>query len=79
MSSPLPFLKDKKPQAGVIVEHRSESDSKENHGLAAAAMELLKAIESKDAKGIAMALRCAFELLDSEPHEEGPHLDEESN
>lgn len=39
-----------------------------------AASDLLHAIETKNTKLIAIALRAAFEILDNEPHEEGPHL-----
>lgn len=70
MSSPLPFLKEK-TQAGVVAEHRESPETPA--GLMAVSDELIQAIESKDAKGVAMALQNAFYLLDSEPHEEGPH------
>lgn len=70
----LPFLEDSK-NVGVAVEHRSEGP--ENHGLMLAADELIKAVERKDRKGVAMALANAFELLDSMPHEEGPHEGDE--
>lgn len=36
--------------------------------------ELHTALNSKDYKGAAEIFRSAFELLDSEPHEEGPHV-----
>lgn len=74
MSSPLPFLQDK-AQVGVAVEHRGEAP--ENHGLMSCADELLRAIEAKDRKGVMMALANAFDLLDSMPHEEGPHEGDE--
>jgi hypothetical protein len=41
-----------------------------NPGLQAAAEELLKAMKSDDAKGVALALENAFYLLESIPHEE---------
>lgn len=44
--------------------------------LESAAQDLLDAIEKKDTKALAIALRAAFELCDSEPHEEGPHLED---
>lgn len=76
MPSPLVFLKDKK-QAGVVTEHRSESEAPENHGLMVCARELMAAIEKKDYKGVAMALENAFMLLESGPHEEAsPVVDE---
>ena len=42
-----------------------------------AASDLLQAIETKDAAGVAEALRAAFQILDAEPHEEGLHEGEE--
>jgi hypothetical protein len=39
--------------------------------------DLNHAIKADDTKGIAAALRAAFDLLDSEPHVEGPHTNEE--
>lgn len=42
--------------------------------LESAAEDLVRAVHSKDIKGVAVALRAAFELCDSMPHEEGPHI-----
>jgi hypothetical protein len=70
MPSPLPFMQDQKI-ADVTTEHRMGDD--EDPGLMSCADELLTAVESKDIKGIARAMRSAFTLLESEPHEEGPH------
>lgn len=70
----LPFLKHSK-EASVSVtpdvikresDHEEEFDSVES-----AAEDLIHAIHSKDVKSVATALRAAFEILDSEPHEEG--------
>lgn len=79
----LPFLKHKQ-MAGVIIHQRKKDGSMdtapeaETHdGMHAAAEALLRAVTSKDAAAVATALRDAFEILDSEPHVEGPHLNEE--
>jgi len=82
----LPFLKSKqKMQSGISmpVEYR-KSDSKSEDmpdegsmALEMAAKDLMKGIHSSDHKLIASALRSAFEILDSMPHEEGPHIEEE--
>ena len=82
----LPFLKRKDQQtAGLIIKHRqpdqhSESieESDESAAHEACARDLLQAIESKDIKGIAEALQSAFEIMDSEPHKEGKHIEPHS-
>ena len=53
---------------------REPDEEPEYDSLESAAEELSTAIHSKDIKGIAMALRAAFEIMDSEPHEEGEHI-----
>lgn len=80
----LPFLKPKHV-AGVIISHRKadggkvEEPSDKDAGLEAAAEDLARAITSKDPKHIALAFRNAFQICDSEPHEEGEHTNEEDN
>lgn len=44
--------------------------------LESAAQDLLDAFKKEDVRGIAIALRAAFELCDASPHFEGPHLEE---
>jgi len=51
----------------------------EDQGLMACAEDLIKAIHAKDTSATASALRAAFELCDSEPHDEGPHLNDEQD
>lgn len=73
-----------KPQTGVIVSQRKPDGSKEeignegeeNHGLIACAEDLIRAISQKDPQHIALALRAAFQILESEPHEEGEHTND---
>jgi hypothetical protein len=77
----LPFLKDKK-QIGSIAttpstERRKSDGEEEYDAMEAAAHDLMTAVHARDTKGIAEALRAAFELADSEPHVEGPHENEE--
>lgn len=72
----LPFLKrSQEASASAPVESVTrDSDHEEDFDdLEVAAEDLLFAIEKKDAKAIAAALRAAFQLFDSEPHTEGPH------
>lgn len=75
----LPFLKNK--QEGSYSEEddpiKRKSDEGEDESeydmLESAAEDLISAVHSKDVKAVCSALRAAFEMLDSQPHEEGPH------
>lgn len=53
-----------------------EEMSGDDMGLEAAAQELIDAVGVKDAAGVASALRNAFSILESQPHEEGEHIGE---
>ncbi len=73
----LPFLKPK-AVAGLIISHRkpdggkveSHMEGDEHQPLEAAAEDLIRAINSKDSKHLALALRAAFDILSSEPESE---------
>ncbi len=71
----LPFLKHR-PSAGVIVEQRSntgsavESPEDKDSSINACAADLIRAVHAKDEAGVASAIRAAFEIMESEPHEE---------
>jgi len=72
----LPFLKDKRE--GSVSEppstiRRDPDDGADFDSLEVAAQDLCDAVHSRNYKAVAEALRAAFELCDSEPHEEGPH------
>lgn len=43
----------------------------------AAAKDILSAIEAKDESMLAAALESAFQIFDSQPHEEGDHTNED--
>ena len=45
----------------------------DDDGLTTAADELIESVSRKDAQAVAAALRAAFDILESQPHEEGPH------
>lgn len=80
----LPFLKNKqKNQTGVIVQERAPDapaeDSGDDSALHAAAQDILRAISDNDYQHLALAIRAAFDICDSQPHEEGPHLNEEES
>ena len=73
----LPFLKKNQEASGsgpIESVQRKPDDGAEYDALESAAEDLCHAIKSDDYKGAASALRAAFELMDSEPHEEGPHV-----
>ncbi len=76
----IPFIKNKvaKP-SGVITSLRKPDEdqhSEDTSGLEVAMEDLSRAHEIKDYKGMAKAIKAAFEILDSMPHEEGPHTNE---
>lgn len=70
----LPFLKNKHKDVGVIVQHRApdspEQAAESDSGLHAAAQDMLSAISSGDAARLAQAVKAAFQILESQPHEE---------
>lgn len=53
---------------------RKPDEESEFDSLESAAEDLCHAVEAKDYKAIASALRAAFELMEEEPHQEGPHV-----
>lgn len=72
----LPFLKNK--HEGSMSENdeplkRKPDQEQEYDMLESASEELISAVHSKDVKAVCSALRSAFQMLDMEPHEEGPH------
>lgn len=80
----LPFLKKPKSSAGIAMEYRKpdekpEHDASDESGLEMAAEDLIRAHANNDKKAVAAALRAAFQILDSEPHVEGPHTEEEKS
>lgn len=87
--SNLPFLRRKQTGiAGPLTEYRKpdpegeghhDKEDNDNEGLHACARDIISCIESKDEAGLAAALKSAFELCDSEPHEEGPHTNEQES
>ncbi len=69
----LPFLKtNKKASASAPIEsvQREPDEEKEYDSLHSAAEDLMHAMGSKDIGAIADALRSAFEICESYPHEE---------
>jgi hypothetical protein len=83
--SMLPFLKKERNNSGISMEYRKSDASSENRPddseapLRACAQDLIKAVHSGDDSGVMHAIKAAFEILDSEPHSEGPHLNEDES
>jgi hypothetical protein len=73
----IPFLK-RKDEASVSMPadsiKREPDEEPEYDALESAGQDLIDAVKSGDAKAAAAALRAAFQLADSQPHEEGPHI-----
>ena len=80
----LPFLKIRKNDGGIATQIRNPDEDKAEpshdgmQGVEVAMKELCDAMEAKDHKKMAIALKDAFEILDSMPHDEGEHTNEES-
>ncbi len=73
----LPFMLKKEGSASMPVEpikRKSDDDSGDYDMLESAAEDLISAVHSKDVKAVASALKAAFEMCDSQPHEEGEHV-----
>lgn len=73
----LPFLKrDQDASASGPVDSikRTPDDGEDHDFMHDVAQDLIDAVHSKNAKAVAEALQAAFQLADSEPHEEGPHV-----
>lgn len=84
----LPFLKPKNQSvAGLIIKTRAsdspeapEQDENDKSGaIEACSQALITAVHAKDVKAVSEALKDAFEILDSMPHEEGEHTYDAQN
>lgn len=82
----LPFLKKNKISNSIaerVTEKgfkRIDADEPESYSmedLEACATDIIDAILLKDTKKLAMALKSAFEICDSQPHVEGEHIEQE--
>ena len=77
----LPFLgKKSKSVAGVIIQQRKpdekpEENQEDTHEMALeeCAQALIDAVHSKNVKGVAQAMKDAFEILEMLPHNEIEH------
>lgn len=79
----LPFLLKKKQETGVVMKTRSpdekpEENQEDDSGMEACAKELMSAVKADDHKAVARIIKDMFQIADSEPHEEGPHVEPHS-
>lgn len=84
--STLPFLRKKHSgNASLSIEYRKPDAEGEGHhdkepnddnGLHACAEDIIRCVNEGDKAGLAKALKAAFEICDSQPHEEGQHTNE---
>lgn len=70
----LPFLPAKRI-VSVIRASKPEPKLDSASVLNESADTLLKSVTARDTNGIVAAIRAMFQVLDMEPHEEGPHED----
>jgi hypothetical protein len=78
----LPFLRKKQeegssPTLSIKTRTPDKKEDSDDAGLNACAQDLLDAVQARDVSGVAAALKAAFEIADSQPHEEGPHTYED--
>ena len=66
----------KKTVAAILGPHPDMEKDEAPDALHMAAEEAIQCIHEKDAKGLVESLRAIFEELDSEPHHEGPHIED---
>jgi len=75
----LPFSKKDQSISGALMQKRhpdqkpQENQDDSSAGIEACAQEIIDAVEAKDAKRVAEALKDAFELLDNDDEAPEPH------
>lgn len=84
----LPFLKrnQKSMSSGVIVQNRApdakpegqEPEASDTDAIMDCAKDLITAVHAHDAKGVAEAMKAAFDILETLPHDEVEHNDFQS-
>lgn len=63
-------IMSKRQPDGSIGQASPESSEEAPDGLESAAQDMIDAMEKKDVKALASAIRAAFDMLESEPHDE---------
>jgi len=76
------MFKNKRKETGLIIETRKPDAMPEvdesSAALEAAADDILAAISANNSKGLAEAIRAAFQILESEPHEESEDFESQN-
>ncbi len=78
----LPFLSKKNNGTASLTiktrtpDEHSDKEPNENEGLEECMSELSEALTSGDKKAAARAFKAAFQICESEPHEEGEHTND---
>lgn len=72
----LPFKSKEGSMSGPIenVQLKTSDEDKDYDFLEDVCMDFIHAIHAKDPSAAADAIKAIFNLLDSQPHEEGPHV-----
>lgn len=82
----IPFLKNRNASvAGLIIKNRAPNtpDPEENQedtstGIEYCAQDLIEAVHNKDVLAVSQALKDAFQILESQPHEEDQSIEPHS-
>ncbi len=78
------FDNKKKIQSGISIKTRTPDEKPEENqddssaAIEACAQDLISAVQSNNVKAAAEAIKSAFEILESQPHSEGPHIEPHS-
>ena len=78
----LPFLNQKRVAGSIMATRKAEGgimdeDMEGQDPLHSAMEDLHSAMKAGNIEEMASAMRAAFQMLDAEPHEEGPHTEGE--
>jgi len=67
-----------KPKGGAPAPEKHEG-SDADEALLACADDLIDAVKAGDSRGVAHALKAAFQIADAMPHHEGSHLEDDEH
>ncbi len=61
------------------MDRQSDQPEQDDSGIEQCAQDLINAIHGHDVQGVAEAMKSAFTILESQPHDESPHTYEDQN